>query len=101
MTRLGDLWTLGNFLKTLAAINLPKSHIFLGKFCRGVKIFHFSREIIFGQLFMDIWQFSSGHTGWKSHMASCNQFECFISTQLNYAMLKLVDGIGSCFEDLK
>ena len=42
--------TLGNFLRTLAAINLPKSSIFLGNFCKGVKIFNFFSEIIFGQL---------------------------------------------------
>ena len=43
--------TLGNFLKPLAAINLPKSPTFLGKFCKGVEIFHFSSEIIIGQTF--------------------------------------------------
>ena len=31
-------WTLGNFLKALATINLPKSPTFLGNFCKGVKI---------------------------------------------------------------
>ena len=44
---LAIFWTLGNFLKPLAQINLPKSPTFLGKFCKGVKIFHFSSEIIF------------------------------------------------------
>ena len=53
--------TLGNFLKPLATINLPKSPTFLGNFCKGVKIFHFSSEIIFAN-FLDIWQFFSGHT---------------------------------------
>ena len=43
-------WTLGNFLKPLVSINLPKSPTFLGIFCKGVKIYHFSSEIIFGQL---------------------------------------------------
>ena len=43
-------WTLGKFLKALATINLPKSLTFLGNFYNGVKIYHFSREIIFGQL---------------------------------------------------
>ena len=43
-------WTLGNFLKHLATINLPKSPTFLGNFCKNVKIFNFSSEIIFGQL---------------------------------------------------
>ena len=43
-------WTLGNFLKPLATIKLPKSSTFLGNFCKGVTIFNFSNEIIFGQL---------------------------------------------------
>ena len=43
-------WTLGNFLKPLATIDLPKSPTSLGKFCKGVKIYNFSSEIIFGQL---------------------------------------------------
>jgi len=43
-------WTLGNFLKPLATINLPKSPTFLGNFCKGVKIYHFSSEISFGLL---------------------------------------------------
>ena len=47
---LANFWTLGNFLKPLATTNWPKSPTFLDKFCKGVKIFHFSSEIIFGQL---------------------------------------------------
>ena len=43
-------WTLDNFLKPMAAINLSKSPTFLGNFCKGVKIYHCSSEIIFGQL---------------------------------------------------
>ena len=43
-------WTLGNFSKPLATINLPKSPTLLGNFCKGVKIFNFSSEITFGQL---------------------------------------------------
>ena len=43
-------WTLGNFLKPLATISLPKSPTFLGNFCKDVKIYHFSNEIIIGQL---------------------------------------------------
>ena len=41
---------LGMFLKHLVTINLPKSPPFLGNFCKGVKIYYFSSEIIFGQL---------------------------------------------------
>ena len=50
MTRLGDLLDFGQLLKHLAAIILPKSPTFLGSFCKGVKVFNFSSEIIFGQL---------------------------------------------------
>ena len=39
---------LGKFLNPLASINLPKYPTFLGNFCKGVKIYHFSCEIIFG-----------------------------------------------------
>ena len=51
VTRLGYLSTLGNFLKTLARINLPKSPTFLCNFCKGVKIFKFSSEIILGKFY--------------------------------------------------
>ena len=54
-------WTFGKFLKPLATINLPKSPTLLGNFCKSVKIYHFSREIIFGQLFWHLAIFS-GHT---------------------------------------
>ena len=46
------LWQL---LKPWPTINLLKSPTFLGSFFKGVKIFPFSSEIIFGQLF-------TGHT---------------------------------------
>ena len=42
--------TLGHFLKPLATINLHKSPTFLGNFYKGLKICHFSNEIIFVQL---------------------------------------------------
>ena len=50
-------WSLGNFLKPLATIKLPKSPTFLGNFCKGVKIYHFSSEIIFGQLLLTFGDF--------------------------------------------
>ena len=50
VTRLGDLLDLGNFLKPLATISLSKSLTFLAIFCKYVKIYHFSTEIIFRQL---------------------------------------------------
>ena len=49
VTRLGDLLDFGLLFK--ATINLPKSPTFLVNNCKGVKIFNFSSEIIFGHLF--------------------------------------------------
>ena len=51
-------WTLGNFLKPLATINLLKSSHILKQIFKGVKINHFSSEIIFGQHLVIF----SGHT---------------------------------------
>jgi len=48
VTRLGNFLDFWQIFKPLATINLPKSTTLLGKFCQGVKIFHFSSEIIFG-----------------------------------------------------
>ena len=50
VTRLVDLLDFVQLLKPLATINLPKSPTFLGNFCKGFKIYHFSSEIVFGQL---------------------------------------------------
>ena len=50
VTILGGLLDFGHFLKPLVTINLPKSPALVGNFCNGVKIYHFSREIILGQL---------------------------------------------------
>ena len=58
-------WTLGNFSKPLARINLSKSPTFLGNLGKGVKNFHFSSEIIFWATFKDIWRLFTGHSGHK------------------------------------
>ena len=50
VTRLGNLLDFGQILIPLSTINLSKSPTFLGNFCKGVKIYHFSSEILFGQL---------------------------------------------------
>ena len=50
VTRLGDLPDFGQLFKAFLNNYLPKSPTFLGNFYKGVKIFHFSGEIIFGQL---------------------------------------------------
>ena len=46
VTRLGDLFDFGQVLKAF----LSKSSTFLGNFCKGVIIYHFSSEINFWQL---------------------------------------------------
>ena len=50
VTRLGYLLDLRQLFKALCNNFLPKSPTFLVNFCNGVKIYHFSSEIIFGQL---------------------------------------------------
>ena len=50
VTRLGDLLDFGQLFNARATISLPKYHTFFGNFCKGVKNYHFSSEIIFGQL---------------------------------------------------
>ena len=59
--------TLGNFLKPLAMFNLSESPAFLGNFCKGVKIYHFSREIIFGQLYRHLAIFFWSHWSLRKH----------------------------------
>ena len=60
VTRLGNLLDFGQLLNPLATINSPKSATFLGKFCKGVKIYHFSSEIILGNFYRHLAIFS-GH----------------------------------------
>ena len=50
VTRLGNVLDFGQLFKAGATISLPKYTTFLGNFCKGVKVFNFSSEIIFGQL---------------------------------------------------
>ena len=54
-------WTLGNFSNPLATIILPKFPTFLGNSCKVIKIFNFSSEIIFGQLFWHLTPFYWSH----------------------------------------
>ena len=48
--QIGRFFGPGQLFEAMGIINLPKSLTFLGNFCKGVKIFNFSSEIIFGQL---------------------------------------------------
>ena len=64
MTRLGDLLYFGQLFKDcVATIILPKLPAFLGNFCKGVEIFHFSSEIVFLGNFCRHLATFTGHTG--------------------------------------
>ena len=55
-------WTLGNFSKLLATINLHKSPTFLGNFCLGIKIFNFrSEKLILGNFYRHLVTFYWSH----------------------------------------
>ena len=61
-------WTLGNFSKPFATINLPKSPTFLGNFCKAANIIHFFYWNHIWASFIDIWRFLSGHTATYRHL---------------------------------
>ena len=50
VTRLGDILDFGQLFKAFGNNYLAPIFPFLGNFCKGVKIIHFSIETIFGQL---------------------------------------------------
>ena len=50
MTSLGDLLHFGQLFKAFGNNYFAQIVHILGNFCKGVKIFHFTSEIIFGQL---------------------------------------------------
>ena len=61
VTIFGNLLDLGQLLKPLATINLPQSPPFFGNFCKGVKIYHFSSETIFGHFYRHLVIFIWSH----------------------------------------
>ena len=73
VTRFGDLLDLRQLFKAfLTTIKLPQSPPFLGNICKGVKIIHFSSEIIFGQLLKTFGDFFWSH---------CLLLNCFSVTR--------------------
>ena len=65
-------WTLGNILKPLATINLPKSSSFLGNFCKGLKYIIFLVKSylsnFYRHLIIFIWShWPQGQFGSSSH----------------------------------
>ena len=61
MTILGDLLDFGQLFKDFGKIYLLKSPTFFGIFCKGVKTYHLSGEIIFGQLLYTFGDFFWSH----------------------------------------
>ena len=54
-------WTLGNFSKLLATINLTKSPTFLGNFWKGVKNYHFLMKSFLGNFYRHLAIFFWSH----------------------------------------
>ena len=71
MTRLGNLLHLGNYSKPVGTIILAKLPILFGNFCKGVKIFNFSGEIIFRQLLQTFGNFLLVTLAIHLPMAAC------------------------------
>ena len=109
VTRLDDLLDFGPFLKALATKNLPKSPTFLGNFCKGVKIYHFSSVIILGNFYRHLAIFS-GHTacygslnghllvlmGWSVGLFWCSNPGFQIATQYNKQILQRLPLVCQC-----
>ena len=88
VTRLGDLLDFGQLFK--AKISLPKSLTFLGNFCKCVKIFNFSGEIIFGHFYRHLAIFYWSH--WLGH--TFNTFpppsDAFVSTVQIFCITQMI-----------
>ena len=93
-------WTLDNFLKPLATINLPRSPTFLGNFCKGVKIYHFSSEIILGNFYRHFVIFS-GHTERDQHSYCTfkfdpSRFSRIVQTKIEKLLKRFFFSLESC-----
>ena len=89
VTRLDDLLDFGNFLKPLAIINFPKSPTLLGNFCKGVKIYCFSSEIISGNFCRHLAIFFWSH--WCQYCVSLPHKMVYLGTYapiINYLLLQ-------------
>ena len=62
-------WIFGKFLKSLATINLSKSPTFLFILCKGVKVYHFSSEIL-GNFYRYLAIFFCSHCCWNKALWS-------------------------------
>ena len=84
-------WTLGHFLKPLATINLPKYPTFFGNFCKGVKINHFSSEIILGNFYRHLEKKFWLHCSWLKALNSHQNIRKQTRPSDKNSLAKLVD----------
>ena len=79
VTRYGKLFDLGNFLKPLATINLPKSPTFLGIFVKVSKSIIFLVKSFLGNFYRHL-AFFSGHTENNPHCQTSVCYGVYINT---------------------
>ena len=70
------LWA--TFQSLWQAFILPKSPTFLGNFCKGVKIFHFSSELILGNFYKHLATFYWSHWRFRRRRHETNTFKAFL-----------------------
>ena len=105
VTRFGVLLNFGQLFKAFATINFTKSPTFLGNFCKGVKIYHFSSENIFGTLLKTFGNFFLITLLKISCLIENMTKECFgtypVSIHDTESLLELLDGtLGEHSEDI-
>ena len=74
VTILRDLLHFGQLFKVCGNNYLAQIAHILGNFCKGVKIFHFSGEIIFGQFFRHFLTFYWSHWTHEGGQATLRQY---------------------------
>ena len=79
------------------AIYLPKSPTFLDNFCKGVKIYNFSSEIIFGQLFRHLAIFFWSHCLESPRVQSLGAGKHLPSTTMTLIKICLILSIDLCY----
>ena len=84
VTRLSDFLHFGQLFKAQGTIILTKLLTLLGNSCKGVKILHFSSEIIFGQLLQTFGDFYWSHWLGEPSSLSTKEFPASPHRDLNF-----------------
>ena len=90
VTRLGNLLHFGQFVKaTWKQLICPNPPTLLGNFCKGVKIYPFSSQIIFGQLlqtFGDVFLVTlQPMNEWKNEAVDALKMPFYLFEQINFS----------------